>query len=83
MVRKPEEKKIKILPLRKLLLKANTQEDIQNLMDLLSSFSCTQDTDIEDFLHNRAIDFELINKSRTYLVCDNDIWHKSSDELFV
>lgn len=59
-------------------MQADTQEDIQNLMDLLSSFSCTQDKDIEDFLHNRAIDFERINKSRTYILCDNDIWCKES-----
>ncbi|MBD5128668.1 MAG: hypothetical protein HDT43_01900 [Ruminococcaceae bacterium] len=73
MVREPKEKKIKVLSLGKLLLQAETQEDKQDIRDLLSSFSCSQDKDIEDFLHNRAIDFERINKARTYLVCDDNV----------
>ncbi len=39
---------------------------------LLSSFSCTQDKDIELFLHNRAIEFEKLSKSRTYLVFNEE-----------
>lgn len=70
MVRESKERKINVLSLGELLLQAETQEDIQNLMDLLSSFSCTQDKDIENFLHNRATDFERINKTSTYLLCN-------------
>lgn len=73
MVREPKEQEITVLSLGELLLQAETREDIQSLMDLLSSFSCSRDKDIEDFLHNRAIDFERINKARTYLVCDNNV----------
>lgn len=76
MVREPKEQKINFLSLGELLSQADTQEDIQNLMDFLSSFSCKQNKDIENFLHNRAIDFEHINKSRTYILCDDDIWCK-------
>lgn len=39
---------------------------------LLSSFSCEQDPDIEQFLHFRAIEFENLSKARTYLICDID-----------
>ena len=40
------------------------------LLELLSSFSCEKDGDIEYFLHNRAIEFEKLSKARTYLVFD-------------
>lgn len=46
-------------------------EDIE-LVRFLSSFSCTQDEDIESFLYNRAVEFERLAKSRTYLICDQD-----------
>ena len=59
----------------------NLEEDIQRLKELLSSFSCDKDKDIELFLHNRAIMFERLNKSRTYLLCDNDILRE--EERFV
>lgn len=71
MVQKQD--RIKLFSLRKLISESNEKEDIQRLKELLSSFSCEKDKDIESFLHNRAIDFEFLNKSRTYLLCDNDI----------
>lgn len=40
------------------------------LSELLSSFSCAKDSDIESFLHNRAVEFENLSKARTYLVFD-------------
>lgn len=39
---------------------------------LLSSFRCINDVDIQDFLHNKAIEFEKISKSRTYLIVDQE-----------
>ena len=42
------------------------------LQDILSSFSCTQDADIENFLHTKAEEFESVSKARTYLVCDEE-----------
>lgn len=38
------------------------------LNKILSSFICERDTDIVDFLQNKAVKFEEINKSRTYLL---------------
>ncbi|MCM1062828.1 MAG: hypothetical protein NC452_21515 [Eubacterium sp.] len=76
MVRESEKQGINVLSLGDLLLQAKTQEDNQNLMKLLSSFSCDKDKDVESFLHNRAIDFERLNKSRTYLLCDDEILDK-------
>lgn len=40
------------------------------LNELLSSFSCSKDQDIEYFLQNRSIEFEKLSKARTYLVFD-------------
>ena len=47
-------------------------EEDKELKPLLSSFLCSEDEDIEQFLHNRAIDFERLSKSRTYLVFDEE-----------
>lgn len=47
-------------------------EDKGLLSRILSSFSCSQDEDIEFFLRNKAVDFELLSKSRTYLICDEE-----------
>lgn len=46
------------------------KEDRETLKQILSSFSCKKDRDIENFLHNRSIEFELLSKARTYLLCD-------------
>lgn len=67
---KPKKQEIKAVPLRKLLFQVKSQEELGNITQLLSTFSCEKDKDIENFLRNRAIDFEQINKARTYLVCD-------------
>ena len=39
-------------------------------MQILSSFSCAKDHDIENFIRNRAIEFEELSKAKTYLICD-------------
>ena len=39
---------------------------------ILSSFSCEYDEDIQIFLRERAIEFEKLSKSRTYLVIDEN-----------
>ena len=46
--------------------------DDDKLKKLLSSFSCAYDEDIQNFLHNRAIDFEKLSKSRTYLILSEE-----------
>ena len=45
----------------------------------LSSFSCEKDSDIADYLQNRAIKFETLGKSRTYLICDQDVFFNEQD----
>lgn len=48
------------------------------------TFSCAQDEDIEYFLHNRAVEFDKVSKSRTYLIVDEDqMQHCTIDELTV
>ncbi len=50
------------------------------LQQYLSSFSCEKDSDIESFLKTRAVQFERLSKSRTYLLVDED---KLEDGEFV
>lgn len=47
-------------------------EDSESLHAFLSSFSCEKDEDIQSFLHNRAIEFERVSKSRTFLIVDGE-----------
>lgn len=50
----------------------NEMKEGNELSELLSSFSCEKDEDIEYFLHNRAIEFEKLSKARTYLVLNQE-----------
>ena len=38
----------------------------------MESFSCEKDKEIELFLKERAVEFEKLAKSRTYLICDQE-----------
>ena len=40
--------------------------------ELISIFECSKDTDIENFLKYKAIAFEKLGKSRTFLIFDED-----------
>ena len=42
------------------------------LKNMLLSFRCSSDDDIQDFLHHKAMEFEKIAKSRTYLIIDQE-----------
>lgn len=44
------------------------------LITLLSSFSCPQNSDVEDFLlnPNKAVRFEQTGNSRTYIILDEE-----------
>lgn len=44
----------------------------QKAQELISIFVCEKDPDIESFLKNKAILFEKIGKSRTFLVFDEE-----------
>lgn len=61
----------------------NEKEEYSRRLDaLLYSFSCPLDLDIEAFIHNRAIEFEKLSKSCTYLVCEEEALIKKK-ELFI
>ena len=46
--------------------------DERKAQELISIFVCKKDADIENFLKDRAIAFEKLGKSRTFLVFDED-----------
>lgn len=60
---------LNVIPLRELLKSDSTAEEINSL---LFSFECkstnTGSSDVEYFLHNKAIQFEKTDLARTYLV---------------
>ena len=59
-------------------------EGSKELKDFLTSFSCDRDSDIEYFLNNRAIEFEKLSKSRTYLICnEDDLLTKPLNEVLI
>ena len=63
------------------LTKAMNAVEDNKLKNMLSSFSCVYDEDIQNFLHNRAVDFELLSKSRTYLIIDKEQFQKPGIKL--
>jgi predicted GNAT family N-acyltransferase len=46
--------------------------DEKKAQELISIFNCEKDKDIENFIRERAILFEKLGKSRTYLIFDED-----------
>ena len=69
-----------LIPLKDLIKELETEE----LETLLSSFECNLDSDIEFFLKNRAVSYENLSKSRTYIVLDSEEWEsKQVGELTV
>lgn len=67
-----------LIPLK--ILIENLKDSDGLLERFLCSFSCTDDEDIESFLHNRAVEFEKLSKSRTYLICDEEQMERDSLE---
>lgn len=63
-----------IMPLQGLISMRGAEE----VLEILSTFQCSYDADIENFLHNRAIDFEKIAKARTYLLCDAALFQEGT-----
>jgi hypothetical protein len=51
------------------------------LSEVLSSFKCSQDNDIESFLNEKALLFDRKGKSRTHLILDQDALENSSIEI--
>jgi uncharacterized protein YbcI len=61
----------------------NEMKEGKELSELLSSFSCEKDEDIEYFLHKRAIEFEKLSKARTYLVFDQEQLENKDKHLII
>lgn len=55
-----------------------TVDNEELLAKFLGNFSCEEDSDIESFLHKRAILFEETAKARTYLICDQEELYKDN-----
>lgn len=45
-----------------------------SLLEGISNFSCAKNSEVENFLKKQAINFNQINKSKTYLLLDEDIF---------
>lgn len=48
---------------------------------ILLNFHCEKDNDIENFLHNKAVEFDSLAKAKTYLVCDEDAMTKGRFDI--
>ena len=46
-------------------------DSIESLRKELSLFVCSKNADVQSFLHNKAIDYEISHRARTY-ICLND-----------
>ena len=64
---------VKRVPIKKI-----TTEDEQYFAEAIKNFSC-KDADVEKFLKEKAIDFDKRNRSRTYLLIDDD----NKDEIII
>lgn len=49
------------------MLNVKSENDV---VDILSSFHCSKNSDVESFLRTKSIRFEKADKSRTYLIID-------------
>lgn len=71
-----------LIPLKAIV--SHSKENDGIVKQFLASFSCANDRDIESFLHNRAIEFEKLSKSRTYLICnEEDLKHNTLDKVTI
>jgi hypothetical protein len=56
-------------PLSEIIENSTSNNKIKKL---LQTFKCNQNSDLQDFLHNKALVFEKNLRSRTYLYIDNN-----------
>jgi arsenate reductase-like glutaredoxin family protein len=47
-------------------------QDKSQISKIFGSFSCSQNKDVEEFFKQQCLDFEERDKSRTYLIIDQD-----------
>ncbi len=58
-----------LFPLSEIIQSANSNRKVKQLLE---TFNCTRNTDLQNFLHNKAVTFEKNLRSRSYLYIDND-----------
>lgn len=56
--------------------KAREHDTISDLQRALSLFKCSKDSDIEQFLHDKAIEYNARRVCYTYLICDEEAFDK-------
>lgn len=54
------------------MLDASARDYKDALVEALNMFKCYKDADVQDFLNNKAIDFELRGWATTYLLLNSD-----------
>jgi len=58
-----------LFPLSEIIQRTDSNRKVKRLLE---TFNCTRNTDLQDFLYNRAVTFEKNLRSRSYLYIDND-----------
>lgn len=53
-------------------LNKNNPRKIEKIINKLKSFKCTKNKDEEDFIHNKALEFDRQNITRTYLLINEN-----------
>ena len=59
----------KVIPLGEIL---NKEYDVQLIEQAFKEFSCQRETDLENFLIQKAIPYEKTNYGKTHLIIDED-----------
>ena len=47
------------------------KEGEEQILAMLGQFKCSKNADLQDFLHNKAVDYERKDRSRTFLLVAN------------
>lgn len=58
------------------MIDASARDYKDALVEALKFFKCYKDTDVQDFLNNKAIDFEIRDWATTYLLLNRDDFDK-------
>jgi len=58
-----------LFPLSEIIQNTDSNRKVKKLLE---TFNCTRNTDLQNFLHNKALTFEKNLRSRTYLYIDNN-----------
>jgi len=59
-----------LFPLSEIVQNTNSNRKVKKLLE---TFNCTRNTDLQNFLYNKAITFEKNFRSRTYLYIENNL----------